>query len=269
MAQVDDATVDKKVRVELKAIDINDTSLPEGKQQQINPEADAWEQAAPPPDGTYEFKLFFAQQGFQLGKTDDGDVYYVSNLQCKIQSDDPKLKDRTTFAKVSTFISAGKEISTMAGMIRKFGVNVPTTIAPLELCKLFRKCISKEPKLYSAGEWKAWDMEEEAWILVGQSKFPKLPDGGHNHVVRSKKGEQVTAKWKHNRWYGLKEYRAMLAKEEEDRKKAAAGRAPTSARQEVVGDLGGEFTEVQAQAPRTAAPAAAPKPVDDDFVLDE
>jgi hypothetical protein len=280
---IDDAVVmdkDKKV-TELKSIDINDTSLRDGKTEDINPDADAWGRPAPPPDGVYKVKLFLAKQAFQLGqiaakegeKIDPANIYYVGNLECKIQEDE-KWKDSVVFGKVSTYIGAGKEINTMAGMIRKFGMVVPNKITHLELTRLFHKCLKKEPSLYCEGEWKAWDTHKEEWIKVGMKNFSKKEDGsGYNHVIRNSKGEQVNAGFKINRWYGLKEYRQMM--EREIARKTQGGGINLSGganmgggKKEVVGE---EFADIEtSQSLQVAAVGNKKAQVqDDDFVLDE
>ena len=106
MAIIDEATIEdgKKIQ-ELKTIDINDTSLLEGATENINPDADAWERACPPPDGTYKVAIFEAKVPYQQGKTDDGQIYYVANLETKIM-DNEGWKDTRIFAKVSTIHSS-------------------------------------------------------------------------------------------------------------------------------------------------------------------
>lgn len=219
MAVLDDDTKQTE-RAELKTIDINNTSLLEGEEQEINPNADAWDQPAPPPDGVYLCKVFLAKQGFQVGMLDDESLtkeqrtFYRANLVLKIL-DEGKWKDLNIFYNVSTFISAGKEISTMLGMIRKTGVEIKDKkVTPLAQVKLLGKVIKLEPKLYFKGEWKAWDQDKEEWIKVGMKNFPKTEDGkGFSHIVRNSKGAPVTAKFKVDRVFGLKEYREQLERE--------------------------------------------------------
>lgn len=275
MAVIDDATTEQAKKIkELKAIDINDTSLPEGKEETINPNADAWERACPPPDGTYLVKLHEARQCYMKGETDDGDIYYVANLEAKIQENE-EWKDVTVFGKVSTYIGAGKEISTMAGLIRKFGVNVSPQVTHLALIKLLKKCLAKEPKIYLEGEWKAWDTHANSWIKQGMKNFPRTEDGkGYHHVVTDSKGGSVTAKLKPTKWWGLKEYREYMEKQ---KAKIAQQRANQQAQQAQGGkangaEVVGNFTEIGGGAPPATATASATTSravPDDDFVIDE
>src|SRR5271165_4974116 len=151
MAVLDD-DVTKKVP-ELKAIDINDTSLPEGVEDTLNADADAWGKSSPPPDGIYEVRLFESKTPYQIGTTDDGNVFYKANLECPIQTEG-EWKDTKIFANVSTYISQGKEISTMAAIIRKCiptGNPIPAKATPLQILRLLRKVIVQQPKLYCQG----------------------------------------------------------------------------------------------------------------------
>jgi hypothetical protein len=206
---------EKKIENKFKPIDINDTSLPEGEAVEFNADADAWEQAAPPPDGVYLCKVLLAKQGFEQGKIDDtGEIFYRVNLALKIQ-DNEKWADRTIFYRLSTYISAGREISTVLGFIRKTGVEVKDAkITPLAQMKLLKKILIKEPKLYFKGEWKAWDKATEDWAKSGMKNFPKSEDGKtYNHIIKVSKGATAVAGFKVDRCYGLKEYRAQMERE--------------------------------------------------------
>ncbi len=272
MAIIDDNTThqdtDKKIQ-ELKAIDINDSSLPEGAQENLNPDADAWERACPPPDGVYQVKIHPGKKAFEQGKTDNGDVYYVANLECKIL-DNKDWEGIVIFAKVSTFLSAGKEISTMAGLIRKMGVAVPRQATHLAIVKLLNKCLKQEPKLYVEGEWKAWDMPKGEWIKTGMKNFPKTEDGkGFRHVVRDSKGGEVTAKWKPVKWYGNKEYREMIAQAEARKATSQGSKSSGSGKgQGEVVSSKDEFVEVQVNSV-AAAGVGGVKVSDEDFVIEE
>lgn len=265
MAIIDEATIEdgKKIQ-ELKAIDINDTSLPEGATENINPDADAWERACPPPDGTYKVAIFEAKVPYQQGKTDDGQIYYVANLETKIIENE-EWKNIRIFAKVSTYIGAGKEISTMAGLIRKFGVKVAPTVTHLGVVKLLKKCLAQEPKLFVEGEWKVWDMKKEEWLKQGMKNFPKSEDGKHHiHIIRDSGGNQVAAKFKPVRWWGIKEYQGMMEKQKIKQAQAknnsqAASQAQTQ-KEEV-----GTFQPVNAGDKSNNAVSVT----EEDFVIDE
>lgn len=222
-------------RQELKTIDINDTSLPEGDEVDINPDADAWEQAAPPPDGMYKCKVFLGKQGFQQGELDDDSltkaqrVFYKCNLVLKIQ-DNEKWKDVSVFYNVSTYLSAGREISTMLGLIKKTGVNIQPKTTPLAQCKLLRKVLGKEPQLYFKGEWRAYDMSKQENIKAGMKNFPKTEDGkGFFHIVKDSKGNSVSAKWKVDKVFGLKEWREQLERQSKQQQAGGGSKTNTAA----------------------------------------
>jgi hypothetical protein len=253
---------------ELKTIDINDTSLPEGKEETINPNADAWERACPPPDGVYLVKLHEAKTAYQQGKTDDGEYYYVANVECRIQENE-EWKDVIIFGKVSTYIGAGKEISTMAGLIVKFGVKVQPNVTHLALVKLLKKVLAKEPKLYVEGEWKAWDMSANQWLKQGMKTFPVI-DGSnpraYNHVVRDSKGGTVTAKFKPVKWWALKDYRDFMEKEKTRRAQQKSNQTAQASGGLTNGEVVENFKEIA-----NAGSGAIPKSnvIDEDFVIDE
>jgi hypothetical protein len=268
MAIIDDDN--KKAATELKAIDINDTSLPEGKEDTLNADADAWGRSCPPPDGVYEVRLFESKTPYQIGETDDGGVFYKANLECSILQEG-EWKDTKVFANVSTFISQGKEISTMAAIIRKCipsGNPIPPKATPLQILRLFRKVVGQQPRLYCQGEWKAWDKYKEDWIVVGMARFPKLGEGKYNHLVRDSKGNEVAANFKVNRWFGIKEYKALL---EAEKLRKAKGGAQVQQTRQANGTSGGEvvggFQAVDLNS-NTSAPASVGM-ADSDFVIDE
>lgn len=271
MAVVDDNIEVKSGRgfPELKTIDINDSSLPDGAEVEMNLDADAWESACPPPDGTYKLKLFEARNAYQMGMTDDKEVYYVVNLECKIQSDNKDLQDRTVFAKVSTLVSQGKEISTVVGLIRKMGPNLPTKLTPKQQIQLFKRVLGKEPSLYATGEWAAWDMDKGAWIAREMKKFPKMENGkGYHHVVRDSKGNQVTAKWKVVKWLGIKEYKDMLEKEDARKKQQGSSGSSSKSNSGGASEAVGDFQEMKvAQPPQQQQQATTVK--EEDFVIEE
>ncbi len=282
MAIIDDSLTthdtDTKIK-ELKTIDINDSSLPEGKEEKINPNADAWERACPPPDGTYHLKLHEAKIPYQLGETDKGDKYYVANLECKIiDSPNGSYDGVTVFGKVSSYIGVGKEISTMAGLIRKMGpIKIPEAVSHLAILKLLKKCLAQEPTLWCEMEWKAWDMPKGEWIKQGMKTFPKLEDGKYKHIVRDSKGSEVVAKLKPMRWFGNKEYREMmerdkLRKQQQGSNASAQAQANKTQTQTANKPNGGEIAFEEITPSKTNAQAAgnvSASIVDEDFVLDE
>lgn len=262
---------------ELKPIDINDMSLADGRREEINPDADAWAVAAPPPDGIYMVQLFPSRKAWEQGETEEEDVkerrmFVRANLDLKIQ-EDKDWKDSIIFANVSTLISAGKEISTMAGLIRKFGpVKIPNQITPLETARLLARCLKQEPKLYVEGEWKAWDNGNKEWFKQGMKTFPLIEGTKrHNHVVRDAKGNVFTAKFKVTHWYGLKEYKQMLeaAAQRKGGLSAPATQGVRQPEQVIDGASGGGFAEMPVSGrQQDSAQQTRQQPAEEEFLLD-
>jgi hypothetical protein len=268
MAQVDDdeVTNTSTTTFDLKSIDLNDSSLPEGKEYDINPQADAWERACPPPDGILLVQLFEARQPYQTGKTDDGEVFYKASLQCKIQTEG-EYHNTFIFPSLTTLISPGKEISTVVGLMAKAGLkNIPSKITPKKSMEMLRKVISMAPSLYCEGEWAAWDNNKKEWIKRGMKNFPRLDNGGYNHLVRDSKGVQVAAKFKVTRWYGKKEYALMVEKEMQRKQGNKTNVKAGGERGEAIG----AFNEIEKPVQQARINAVAQQIVkDEDFILDE
>lgn len=284
MAILDDND-DVKI-IELKAVDINDPNLPEGTEVDVNPDVDAWEKVRPQDDGTYKVALFKGKTFLQMGRVDDknpnSEPFYTANLECKV-NDDSKWKDTVIFGKVSTVIGAGKETSTMISLMRKMGVKVPARLTPKQQINLLNKCMALSPNLYVTGEWKAWDMSRGEWIKQGMTNFPKDENGKPNHLIRDSKMNIVGAKWKPTRWWGLKEWRALIEKEQILKQQRAANTQGVKTTGEVVGQVQQtppptQHTQQQQTPPVqqiNAVPVAGfqevttqQTPVDEDFVID-
>lgn len=215
-------------------IDLANMELAEGAEQEYDLSEDAWETAAPPPDGDYKVKLFRNKKFVEQAKTDDGDVFYRANLVCKITSDEDWSKV-SVFAKVSTYIPDGKNISTAVGLLLKLGVKVPDKSTPLAIMRLLENTLKSEPQLWVNGQWKAWDMPKMEWIKVGMRNFPETNiKGKFHHVVRDSKGNTVNGKFSVEKWFGLTEYQEMVAK---GRKQTGTGGIVT--RQAGAGSRGG------------------------------
>ncbi len=212
---------DSKEASKLKAVDLSDKSLKTGVKSKLDPTEDAWEFSAPPDMGRYRLKLFLGKEGFQQGLRDEEDsnsVYYQANLECKIVSDDSETNGYSVFATVTTKIGKRKNISTMAGLVGKCGYKVPTEATDLEIAKLFKAVLAKEPILGAELDWEAGYRDGKDWVRVfsSQEDFPEADGGGYEHVCRvtRKDGgkEEVRAQLKIKEWYGKNDKEESKAK---------------------------------------------------------
>lgn len=195
---------------EIEMVDINDTSLMEGVEQDIDTKEDWQARACPPPAGKYRLKLTVQDDKFEVGRkqgfdrTDPNGVFYKKVVTCKIQSDKPELKDAIIDYKASTGVPRGKPMSTMAGLLAMAGFKLKPKMKDLELARLFQKAISqKEPILIAACDWEVWDASDKndmKRLFTGMKNFPKNAKGEPNHIVTNKKGQEFVAKLKVIKW---------------------------------------------------------------------
>ena len=201
---------------EIEMVDINDSSLMDGVEQEIDTKEDWQARACPPPAGKYRLKLTTSDEKFQKGckqgfdKADPNGVYYIKTVTCKIQSEDPKIKDAILDYKASTGVPRGKPMSSMAGILAMAGFanHLKPKMKDLELARLFQKAISqKEPILVAACDWTVWDTSDKndmKQIFSGMKNFPKNAKGEPNHIVANKKGQEFVAKLKVIKWEPVK-----------------------------------------------------------------
>lgn len=197
-----------KKMLEDKVIDLSDASLKSGKKSKLDPTEDAWARTAPPPKGDYNLKLFLAKDGFKANYTDPEDldtIYYIADLECKIQSNDKEVDGFTVFSKVTTRISRGKNISTLAGLIVKCGYKLPEEATPLELIKMLRKVLATEPILRDCHcDWNAWSKNDQKNIYTSMEDFPEDEEGNKRHQfsISNKDGgrEDISASFKIKEW---------------------------------------------------------------------
>src|SRR3954452_2699249 len=82
--------------------------LPEGNTVTIDPEADAFEQIAPPPPGIYLWRVNFAHDGAQVKYTDRGQPYYSARLELTLVDDNSELDGAKAYPTVTTLVGRGK-----------------------------------------------------------------------------------------------------------------------------------------------------------------
>lgn len=202
-------------KIEAVEVDINDTSLAEGQEQELDLKDDWQAKAAPPPKGRYKFRLFIEdekveqnhKQGFS--KDDPNGKYYKKQVTCKIQDPSGKWQDSIVYYAVSSGIPKGKKASSMAGLLSMLKVKLQPKMTDLQTARLFIKAMVKldGPMLIADCDWSAWDKNAEsrgdfgAPLRIGMTNFPKKVDGTYEHIIHTKKGEEVVAKLKILKWY--------------------------------------------------------------------
>lgn len=243
-------------RVEPTTVDLNATGLKAGKRSKLDPTEDAWANSAPPPKGEYTLKVFLAKDGMKMGLIDlkdEDSVFYEAELETKVKHDNPEYDNFTVFSRVSTKIGRGKNISTMAGLINKMGYKLPDEATPLQIAKLLKAAIAKEPVLYNNMlDWSGWSQNDNKVICTSMDDFPEDEEGNpvHEFTITNKDGgrEKIQAKLKIRVW-GSKKANPVAT---------TAGKANGKAVVEDTGEAEEAIQPVSAKA-KAATPAAAPK----------
>ena len=134
-----------------KPVDITSAGLPTGPEEDLDPEEDAWERGAPPPKGCYPFRLGFQNKPeWEQGNSRNNTVYFRTTLACRIAQGEHE--GAVAFLRLSTFIRAGKSISTAAGLLKKCGYKVPARVTHLALARLVTKVVNQVPLLWMDGD---------------------------------------------------------------------------------------------------------------------
>ena len=217
VAEIEQEQTTEELR--FKEVDINDTSLYDGDEQEVDAKEDWQAKAAPPPKARYRLQLFPTsketltsfQQGTKMGYEDNpqAGAYYVKELMCKIVSED-KWKGSIVGVKFSTGVPRGKKTSTMLGIMLLAGVQVKAgKMNDRQVATLFSKFLAKEPVLSADCDWQAWDnvskTKENPFGVVlvkGMGLFPKKADGSYSHIVKNQKGQEFVASLKVIKWVG-------------------------------------------------------------------
>jgi hypothetical protein len=201
-------TKDGKKRVEPTVVDITSNTLKAGKKSKLDPTEDAWSYSAPPAKGAYSLKVFLAKDAFKQGffdPQDEDSVFYEGELECKIVSDKPDEDGFTVFGRVSTKIGRGKNISTMAGLLVRMGFKIPDEATPLQLARMLKAAIAKEPVLHNClCDWSGWSKNDEKVIYTSMDDFPEDEEGNpmHEVTITNKDGgrEKIKATLKIREW---------------------------------------------------------------------
>jgi hypothetical protein len=205
-------------------VDINDTSLADGVEQEIDLKEDWQARACPPPRGRYALALFVedekVEQGIKQGfkKDDPNGKYYRKQLTCKIQDPTGKWQDSIVYWNASTGVPKGKKTSSIAGLLGMMKVKMQPKMTDLALVRLFVKALQKYEGmiLYADCDWGGWDKDNTKRNDIGQTaliaetgklantmlNFPKKGDGGYQHIVHTKEGAEIIPKLKIIKWWG-------------------------------------------------------------------
>lgn len=164
---------------------------------------DAWEFGAPPPRDIYMVKFFLAKDAWEMRLKDPKDpasIYLQGNLECRTKHDNPDYDNIPVFFRVNTRLYRGHSISTMEGLIAKFGygesLKKKGKLTDKMIAQFLELAIKKEPILPCELDWrgsysyvpKGSKDGTEVWenIYSNYEDFPPDPDnkGGRLHMVK-------------------------------------------------------------------------------------
>lgn len=261
------------VRAENVEVDITDTMLADGMEQEMDLKEDWQARACPPPSGKYRLKLFLEKTDFEQGqkqnyKADDANgKYYKATVTCKIQDSTGKWQDSVVSYNASTGISKGKKISTMAGLLIMMGdTKLPAKISELKLAQRFLQVINKfAPILIAECDWSCWDRTPAKGqplgkaLKIGMKNFPAKKGGQpgeKEHILQNSTGEDCVARLKIMKWVG---------------KPAPAGTVPTTPVQKPVPVVQPKVVPIQLDAPEAVSLDTENVSFDDsgEVILDE
>lgn len=158
-SMIEDET--KQTKVEDIEIDINALSSYNledmNVESEIDPESDAFEQVAPPPAGTYKWRITLQEQkGVVKKPSKQGGAYFSINFVLFLESEDEGLNGAMVYAQASTIIGRGKHSSTLITIMAKCGVAIPAgAMSPVTQLQLLAKWIKTEPKTFATIDWQA------------------------------------------------------------------------------------------------------------------
>jgi hypothetical protein len=217
-------------------VDINDTSLAEGVEQEIDLKEDWQARACPPPRARYALALFveddkmeqMRKQGFK--KDDPNGYYYRKQVICKIQDPTGKWQDSVVYWTGSTGVPKGKKTSPVAGILGMMKVKMQGKMNDLALIRLFVKALQKFEGiiLYADCDWGGWDKDSKrsdigAVALIQETgklantmlNFPKKADGSYQHIVHTKEGAEIIPKLKVIKWWGKEAPKAVASPQQQ------------------------------------------------------
>ncbi len=215
---------------------LEDKSLPTGEVHKIDATEDAWAFNAPPPSGRYTLKVVLAKDGDKCYDDDqDKEPGYGIAMEGKIiNSKGGEYDGVVLFPRVATFFGRGKNISTAAGLLVKFGLIIPESANQLQVAQWLVKHLKKEPVIDFELDWRGYSKIEKRNVFRNMEAFPKDTEGNPIHIVQYKTSTGVIEEIKANadvvHWYG---------KGEESKIKNPGQAGHTGARTTAVGSKAG------------------------------
>lgn len=172
------------------------------------------------PDGKYKVLCFLAREGaIEAIRDEDGELKHVRvNIVCRIQEGEYEGVD--VYANVSTMISRGRKISSMAYLLRKMKVKFDANIGSIALAKKFVSALDKKIPIGIETTWVCRTTPNEdniygSVVKKGMKNFPKDEEGNYVHVITDKKtGEELVAKVKVVRFMSIAEMIDLVENEE-------------------------------------------------------
>lgn len=215
----------KPERIEAVEVDINDVSLADGIETELDLKEDFQARACPPPGRSevnkpklYKMKVFCEDTSFEqntkfnFAANDPNGKYYTKQLICKLQDPTGTWQDSICYYKISTAVPKGKKISSAAGLLLLMGIKVPAKITDKALAQLVYKGVTlldSKDKNYVVGDcdWSAWDKTKTSKraefgsqailsngkVATSMANFPRKADGTFEHIAYTKDGLEVIA----------------------------------------------------------------------------
>lgn len=201
-------------------VDINDTSLPDGEEEELNQDGDFQAIAVPPPDGKYQVQVYLAEKINETApvmqdKTYDGKVFYTINMEARIRQP-ADWEGGMLSGKCNTLIQKRTGTSSAAGMIKLLDptYKLPSKVTPLSVMRALVEILNKGPKCFVETEWRAWSFTEKngkdmqgkprvgKHIKKGMKQFPQIA-GKHYPIVKDSDGNDCKANAKIKKWFPL------------------------------------------------------------------
>jgi len=159
-----------------------------GEVRKLNPDAnpdDAWGSIAPPPKGFYNLRMMpLAKDSTQKKASKNDDTFYYStNVEFQVVSDNKEVDGATVYGQVVSYISRGRELSTMAALVKKAGYKIKDEMTDGQLVTHLGKVSLKQPIMKDKvcinwqGSYKRSDGTYEN-VFTDYDQFPDDGKGG-------------------------------------------------------------------------------------------
>jgi len=208
---VSDAQESTKEKGEQKGrvVDVlTDINLPTGEVHKLDPTEDAWAFSAPPKAGRYTIKCVLAKDGVRVFDDDKTKEpgYGIAMEARIINSPNGEFDNVMVFPRASTFLGRGKNISTAAALISKFGKKLPSEEAnQLQVAQWLVKTLKGEPTCDVELDWRGYSSELKRVVARNMEAFPKDAEGNPLHIYDYKHAdghlEEIKAQLDVVHWY--------------------------------------------------------------------